>query len=99
MPARCRLMRRLPAVLLALVSALAFAGSTAHAATAPRGGLHQDGRWMLDGQGRVRIDHGVNMVYKQGSYAPEATGFGGDDARFLRRNGFTTVRLGLIWKA
>src|SRR4051794_29444684 len=60
---------------------------------------HQAGRWLLDRQGRVRIDQGVNMVYKQGSYAPDATGFGADDARFLRRNGFTTVRLGLIWKA
>jgi endoglycosylceramidase len=57
------------------------------------------GRWLLDGLGRVRIDHGVNLVYKRPPYAPDATGFGPDDARFLARNGFTTVRLGLVWKA
>ena len=60
-------------------------------ATAPR--PQQHGRWLLDGQGRVRIDHGVNMVFKRAPYAPDATGFGADDARFLQRNGFTTVRL------
>ena len=39
------------------------------------------------------------MVYKRPPYAPDATGFGADDARSSRRDGFTTVRLGLIWKA
>ena len=39
------------------------------------------------------------MVYKRPPYAPDAVGFGRDDARFLARQGFTTVRLGLIWKA
>lgn len=63
----------------------------------PRPG--QAGRWVLDGRGRVRIDHGVNMVFKRPPYAPDAAGFGADDARFLQRNGFTTVRLGLVWKA
>jgi endoglycosylceramidase len=58
-----------------------------------------DGRWLLDEQGRVRIDHGVNMVYKRPPYSADAAGFGEDDARFLARNGFTTVRLGLTWKA
>jgi endoglycosylceramidase len=45
------------------------------------------------------ILHGFNMVYKRPPYAPGATGFGADDADFLRRNGFNTVRLGLIYKA
>jgi endoglycosylceramidase len=57
------------------------------------------GRWLVDGSGRVRIDHGVNMVYKRAPYVPAASGFGDDDAAFLARNGFTSVRLGLIWKA
>jgi endoglycosylceramidase len=95
-------MRRVLAVLIVLASVLtagAATGSPAVAGAATGAGLHQDGRWLLDGQGRVRIDHGVNMVYKKAEYAPDATGFGADDARFLRRNGFTTVRLGLIWKA
>ncbi len=87
-----------------LMLAVLGAGPAAAAGVQPTGEQlvgrpHQVGRWLLDGQGRVRIDHGVNMVYKQGSYEPANTGFGADDARFLRRNGFTTVRLGLIWKA
>ena len=48
--------------------------------------------------GRVVILHGVNMVYKVGSYRPADAGFGADDARFLRRHGFNTVRLGIIYK-
>lgn len=55
--------------------------------------------WVLDPQGRALILHGVNMVYKRPPYAPDKIGFGRDDARFLARNGFRTVRLGLIWKA
>jgi len=43
------------------------------------------------------ILHGINMVYKRPPYQPRAIGFGADDARFLRRNGFNTVRLGLIY--
>ena len=50
-------------------------------------------------RGRVVILHGLNMVYKRPPYAPQAVGFGADDARFLRYNGFNTVRLGLIYKA
>jgi endoglycosylceramidase len=66
-------------------------------ADAPRARPH--GRWLLDPQGRVLVLHGLNMVYKRAPYAPDAEGFGRDDARFLARNGFTTVRLGLVWKA
>ncbi len=57
------------------------------------------GQWIVDGRGRVLVLHGLNMVYKRAPYAPDAVGFGKDDARFLAKNGFTTVRLGLIWKA
>ena len=57
------------------------------------------GRWIVDPQGRVLVLHGLNMVYKLAPYAPDEVGFGRDDARFLARQGFTTVRLGLIWKA
>ena len=44
------------------------------------------------------ILHGLNMVYKVGSYRPADSGFGADDARWLRRNGFNTIRLGIIYK-
>jgi endoglycosylceramidase len=57
------------------------------------------GRWIVDGQDRVLVLHGLNMVYKLAPYAPDHIGFGKNDARFLARHGFTTVRLGLIWKA
>lgn len=57
------------------------------------------GKWILDPSGRVLVLHGVNMVHKVRSYAPDQTGFGHDDAAFLARMGFRTVRLGLIWKA
>src|SRR5512144_930128 len=88
--------RVLVAVLLALsLLGLAPAAGAEPAAPRPR----PAGRWLLDEQGRVRIDHGVHMVYKRPPYAADAAGFGDDDARFLARNGFTTVRLGMTWKA
>lgn len=58
-----------------------------------------EGRFLVGPNGKVLVLHGVNMVYKRPPYAPDAVGFGADDARFLVRQGFTTVRLGLIWKA
>ncbi len=57
------------------------------------------GTWMVDATGRALVLHGVNMVNKLGSYAPDATGFGDDDAAFLAANGLDAVRLGVIWKA
>ena len=45
--------------------------------------------------------HGFNMVNKlqASGYAPDGVGFSDDDARFLARNGFNVIRLGIIWKA
>jgi endoglycosylceramidase len=65
----------------------------------PQAPLANQGRWVTDARGRVVILHGLNMVYKRPPYQPGAVGFGADDARFLRYNGFNTVRLGLIYKA
>ena len=73
-------------------------GGLAHRA-APHGPLTNTGGWITDARGRVVILHGLNMVYKLPPYAPRAVGFGADDAGFLRRNGFNTVRLGMIDKA
>src|SRR4051794_19019563 len=69
------------------------------ASAAPTGPLSQSGRWITDSAGRVVILHGVNMVNKVKSqgYAPSATGFGDDDARFLAHEGLNTVRLGVIY--
>lgn len=86
-------------VTTALVVALSTVGlaGTAEAADVPR--PSQTGRWLLDPDGRVLVLHGVNMVNKLGSHEPADTGFSADDAAFLAEQGFTTVRLGLIWKA
>ena len=69
--------------------------SAAEASAKP---LRNEGRWITDARGRVVVLHGWNLVSKVGSYRPEDTGFGRDDARFLRRQGFNTVRLGVIYK-
>jgi len=66
---------------------------------APAGPLENTGRWFTDARGRVVILHGINMVNKRPPYQPSAVGFGPDDARFLARSGFNTVRLGLIYGA
>jgi endoglycosylceramidase len=78
----------------ALLATLAVASS---AAAAPNVPLGQSGRWITDAKGRTVILHGVNMVYKRPPYHPAAAGFNTEDARFLRRHGFNTVRLGLIY--
>jgi hypothetical protein len=83
-------------VVLAVAILAALGGAAAHAApTAP---LSHSGRWITDRDGRVVILHGWNMVYKVGSSRPADAGFGADDARFLARHGFNTVRLGMIHK-
>ncbi len=82
---------RLITCLFALLAGLAPAASAKP--------LKNEGRWVIDARGRVVVLHGWNLVSKVGSYRPEDTGFGRDDARFLKRNGFNTVRLGVIYKA
>ncbi len=63
----------------------------------PAGPLTNTGRWFTDAKGRVVVLHGINMVAKRPPYQPSALGFGADDAKFLARNGFNNVRLGLIY--
>lgn len=57
------------------------------------------GRWITDDAGRVVLPVGINLMNKQAPYTVEALGFGDDDAAFLREHGFTSVRLGIFWKA
>ena len=71
----------------------------APASAAPSLPLTHSGRWITDADGRVTILHGLNMVYKRPPYAPDAIGFGDDDAAFLASEGYNTVRLGVIYKA
>jgi endoglycosylceramidase len=86
------------ALLAALLLTLAPAAEAAKRKTGPRPPLSHEERFFTDATGRAVFLHGFNVVYKVGSYRPEDTGFGRDDARFLRRHGFNTIRLGLIYK-
>ena len=86
------------AVGLAWVALAAGLGASPAAARAARP-LGHAGRWLTDGQGRVVILHGLNMVYKLAPYQPAAAGFDDDDARFLAGHGFNAVRLGVIYAA
>jgi endoglycosylceramidase len=83
-------------LICALASAAMLAPTVQAAPVLPLG---HSGRWITDGEGRVVVLHGLNMVYKRPPYAPDAIGFGGDDAAFLASEGYNTVRLGLIYKA
>jgi endoglycosylceramidase len=91
------------AVLVALIALTATASAERKGhrvgSTHPVGALKNEGRWIVDRRGRVVILHGINMVAKRPPYQPSALGFGRDDARFLARNGFNTVRLGMIYGA
>src|SRR5206468_11355891 len=99
-PTRCgslpSMLRRAATGVAAMVLlALAPAG----AAAAPVPPFGHAGRFVTDSTGRVFISHGVNLVYKVPPYEPSVTGFGEDDAAFLEREGFNSVRLGVIYKA
>jgi endoglycosylceramidase len=56
------------------------------------------GRWITDARGRVVMLHGVNVIEKVPPYLASDLGFDDDDAAFLAREGFNTVRLGIILK-
>jgi endoglycosylceramidase len=84
------------AVLSALLATALLAPAAGAAPVLP---LSHSGRWFTDAEGRVTVLHGLNMVYKRPPYAPDAVGFGDDDAAFLASEGYNTVRLGLIYKA
>jgi endoglycosylceramidase len=66
---------------------------------APREPLGHEGRWITDSSGRVVMLRGVAVVPANGRFTPESLGFGRDDARFLRSQGFNVVRLGLFSEA
>jgi endoglycosylceramidase len=90
--------RLVPLLAAAVLAALALlAPAAAHARIAfPLG---HDGRWITDAHGRVVLLHGFNVVDKLAPYAPDALGFGADDAAFLAAEGYDTVRLGVMYQA
>ena len=79
------------------IALLACALAAPAADAAPAAPLGHAGRWITDAQGRVVILHGLNVVAKRPPYAPDALGFGADDAEFLARNGLEAVRLGIMY--
>ncbi len=95
--------RRLPifGVLLAVVIVVAACVPRPNFAppVGPRAELGHTGRWFTDRYGRVVTLHGVNFVKKFPPISPAAAGFGEDDARFLRDEGFNAVRLGVVFGA
>ena len=66
----------------------------------PKPPLRNNGRWIVDSDGRVVIVHGVNMINKMPpAYTPEAAGFTEEDAQLLAANGLNVVRVGVIYSA
>lgn len=73
--------------------------TAAQTTSAPLLSITTTGTWLTNSDGQVVILHGTNEVYKLPPYEPSASGFSADDAAFLADNGFTAVRLGVIWAA
>jgi endoglycosylceramidase len=83
---------RLVALLLGLALIAACSDSRAPGSSAAT--FAHAGRWLTDEQGRVVILHGLNWMDKTAPYLPSAIGLDGDDADFLRDQGFNAVRFG-----
>src|SRR5512133_2081886 len=84
---------------IGVAGAIAWALLGGSALAAPQPPFGHAGRFITDSSGRVFTTHGVNLVYKVAPYEPSVSGFGDDDAAFLAREGFNSVRLGVIYKA
>src|SRR5689334_13720037 len=87
---------------LATVAALALPTPIGAGAAGVVGRLSHDGRWLTDGDGRVVLVHGVNLVSKwpaEDPQTPAEVGFDADDAAFLHDQGFNVVRLGVVFGA
>jgi endoglycosylceramidase len=67
------------------------------AVVAVRGPVQRVGPWLVDGEGRVVVLHGWNVVRKNPPFVRME--FGPSDARLLAAEGFTVVRIGFIWEA
>jgi endoglycosylceramidase len=94
------MLRRLYPLLVTLIAAAilgapgparAVAGPSA--VVAPAGAVGHAGRWLVDGDGRVVVVHGVNVPTKWGSSYPAGVNFGEDDVALLAAAGMNAVRL------
>jgi endoglycosylceramidase len=77
-----------------LVSLFLLGAADARATT-----LTAEGRWIVDGDGRVMILHGQNLIATAPPWDALAAGFGAEDARLLRAAGFNAMRVGPLWSA
>lgn len=82
----------------ACAAGLVAAPAAAQAAWPPREPLTTAGRWVVDADGRVVVVRGMNLIDKRPPYLAGARGWRPEMARWLRRQGFTAVRLGWIHK-
>lgn len=64
-------------------------------------GVHVDGRWIKDGQGRVLLLRGANFgsSTKVPPFLPCGPSLAGENFRTMKGYGFTVVRLLMIWEA
>jgi endoglycosylceramidase len=97
MPVASRPMSSRRRLLPATLAAAAVVACVAAPAQGAPGAVTTDGRRLVDGSGRTLLPHGLNVVAKLPPYTPESMGFGEDDAEFLARDGFTAVRLGVMY--
>jgi endoglycosylceramidase len=91
------LLRRFGALTASLAAAWMLA-APAEAAFRPHEPLGHTGRWITDARGRAVIFHGVAVVPANEQVTPRSRGFSRDDARFLARQGFDLVRLGMFYR-
>ncbi|WP_205699001.1 hypothetical protein [Conexibacter sp. SYSU D00693] len=91
-------MRLRLATLVACLLAAALVQSASASATWPPATVGTAGPWIVDGEGRAVVVRGLNLVDKRPPYLPSARGWRPEVARWLRRQGFTVVRLGWIHK-
>jgi endoglycosylceramidase len=66
-----------------------------HTSSVTQSQVRRAGHWLVDGQGRVLVLHGFNVIRKTAPYYP--THFTDRDAHYLVNHGFDAVRIGLIW--
>ena len=98
-------MRRIARIVLtALLVCGAFSAAPAAAENTAGNGvgpIHVEGRWFVDEQDRIVLQHGVNNVDKEAPYIEPGDGLTvtAKDAQLLAEHGFNTVRLGTSFDA
>ena len=101
-------------VIIASISLTLLLSADVHAQAQSRSWTH-DSKWgvsldpwsrhFVDGYGRARVFHGVNVVYKRAPYIPNIDAYdpqlsmSDEDIMNLQNWGVNVVRLGVMWEA